>query len=37
MKFCNFTFYYYLCVRKKETPVAHPAHEGEFWKKGSNN
>ena len=32
-KFCNFTFYYYLCVRKKETPQAHLPMEGNFGKK----
>jgi hypothetical protein len=30
MKFCNFTFYYYLCERKKETPQAARPWRG-FW------
>lgn len=33
MKFCNFTFYYYLCVRKKETSLAHLPMEGNLGKK----
>ena len=37
MKFCNFTFYYYLCERKKETPLAHLPMEGNLGNKGFNN
>lgn len=33
MKFCNFTFYYYLCERKKETSLTHLPMEGDFGKK----
>lgn len=33
MKFCILTFYYYLCVRKKETSLAHLPMEGILEKK----
>ncbi len=37
MKFCNFTFYYYLCERKKETPQAARPWREILGKKDFNN